>query len=118
MTPRRAPAVVRKSTPHERTWAVLAHVGPIVVGFWAPLIIWLALRRRSDFAAEHSREALNFQLLVTIAYAVGALLTVIYVGFGVLAATWLLTVILGIRCAVGASRGRWTDYPLNWHVVK
>jgi uncharacterized Tic20 family protein len=49
----------------EKTMAMLAHGLPILVGFWAPLIIWLLKKDQSPYIAEQAKEALNFQITVT-----------------------------------------------------
>lgn len=102
----------------ERLWATLAHVGGIVLGFIAPLIVWLVFRERSGFVNDQAKEALNFQILIAIAYVVGSILLVILVGGLIMALAWLAAVIFGIMGAVAANKGELYRYPFNWRIIK
>ncbi|OZB50220.1 MAG: hypothetical protein B7X40_03120 [Cellulomonas sp. 14-74-6] len=102
----------------ERLWATLAHVGGIVLGFIAPLIVWLVFRERSGFVNDQAKEALNFQILVAIAYVVGSILLVVLVGGLIMALAWLAAVIFGIMGAVAANKGELYRYPFNWRIIK
>ena len=59
------------SPSDERLWATLVHVGGIVIGFISPLLGYLLLKDRSAFVGENSKNALNFQITIAIAYVVG-----------------------------------------------
>lgn len=102
----------------ERLWATLAHVGGIVLGFIAPLIIWLVFRERSGFVNDQAKEALNFQIVVAIAYVVGSILLVVLIGGLIMALAWLAAVIFGIMGAVAANKGELYRYPFNWRIIK
>ena len=39
-------------TPDDRTWGMLAHISPIVLGFIGPLIIWLVYKDKSPFISD------------------------------------------------------------------
>jgi len=106
------------SQSDERLWATLAHAGIILFGFLPPLIIWLIFRERSAFVDDQGKEALNFSILVTIAYVVGSILTVILIGVLIIIAVGLATLILCIMAAIAANRGEQYRYPINWRIVK
>ncbi len=63
----------------ERNWAVFCHLGGFafyLLGFalghiLVPLALWLIKRDQSAFIEEHGREALNFQISVTLYAIVG-----------------------------------------------
>ncbi len=112
-----APAVPL-SQSDERLWATLSHVGGILFGFLAPLIIWLVFKDRSRFVEDQGKEALNFQILVTIAYIVGSILIFVIIGFFILLAAWILAIVFGIQGAIRANKGEAYRYPLNWRIVK
>jgi hypothetical protein len=111
-----APAPLTQSD--ERLWATLSHVGGIVFGFLAPLVIWLVFRERSRFVEDQGKEALNFQILVTIAYVVGSITTVLLIGFVILPLAWIAAVVFGIMGAIAANRGDLYRYPFNWRIIK
>lgn len=104
----------------ERTWAVVAHLLPLVVTFLGPLAVWLALRGRGPFVEHHALESLNFQLTVLGATMVAVVLTFASAGllavlpFGVL----VVGVVLHVLAAVAASRGEWYRYPLSVRLVR
>lgn len=108
------------SDSDQRMWATLAHAGGIVLGFVAPLVVWLVQKGKGQFVEEQSKEALNFQILVTIAYIVSGILAV--VTFGVLSPlyfiVWVVSVIFSIMAAVATNKGEAYRYPVNWRIVK
>lgn len=111
-----APAPLSPSD--ERLWATLAHIGPVLTSFVAPLLIWLVFRERSRFVDDQGKEALNFQIFLAIAYVVGIITAGLIIGFFILIAAWILGIVLAIQAAIVASRGELYRYPLTWRVIK
>jgi hypothetical protein len=111
-------------TTAERNWAVLAHLGgfglyliPTLGHLLVPLAVWLAKRRDSTFVEENAREALNFQISLTL-YAIGAgLLTVILIGWLILAALAVFQFVLMVIASVRASHGEIYRYPLTLRLL-
>ncbi|WP_166844679.1 DUF4870 domain-containing protein [Isoptericola sp. BMS4] len=106
------------SPSDERTWSIIAHVGGIVTGFLAPLIIWLVYKDRSPRLDDQGKQALNFQLTVLIAYVVGGILTVILIGGLIAFAAWVCAIVFGIMGAVASSRDEWYRYPIAIPFIK
>ena len=106
------------SDSDSRMWAMLAHVGGIVLGFIAPLIVWLMFKERSRFVDEQSKEALNFQITLLIAYIVGSILTVIIIGIIILFAAWIAAIVFGIIAGMAANRGEAYRYPFAIRLIK
>jgi len=103
----------------ERTWAILAHVLPLVVGgFLPPLIIWLAFKGRGAYLEDQAKEALNFQLTLLIAYVIGFITIFILIGFVILAAAGIAALVFAILAGVASSRYEWYRYPLTIRFVK
>lgn len=100
-------------TSDEKTMAILAHILGIFISFIGPLIIWLIKKDESDFVDFHGKEALNFQITIAIAYAVGVVLSIVGVGCLVMLAAWIMTVVFGIIAAVAANEGEWYEYPVT-----
>ncbi|ASR56794.1 DUF4870 domain-containing protein [Cellulomonas sp. PSBB021] len=100
-------------------WAILAHVLPLIgLGFIAPLVIWLVFRGRGPYLENQAKESLNFQITVLIAVVVGSILTIVLVGFVILAVVGIGALVLEIMAAVAASRFEWYRYPLTLRLVK
>jgi uncharacterized Tic20 family protein len=102
----------------ERLWAILTHIGGLFVPLLAPLIVYLVLRDRGPFIRQHSATALNFHLTMTIASIVGGILTIVLIGFFILAAVGILSLVLAIMAALAASRGEFYTYPLSITFVR
>lgn len=101
------------SPQDEKLWATLTHVGGILFNWIAPLIAYLALRDRGPFIRQHTAAALNFQLTVLIGYIVGGVLSLILVGYVLILAVWVLSIVFAIMAALAANRGEYYKYPLT-----
>jgi len=109
----------------ERTWAIIAHIGPLVVatltagvlGFLAPLVIWLVLRDRSAYVADQAKEALNFQITLLIGYVVSIILMIVIVGFFTWFVVWVISIVFAILAAIAANRHEWYRYPMTIRFV-
>ena len=104
----------------EKTWALIAHFGGILVGFIAPLVALLAKGNESPTVRAHAVEALNFQItwgILTIVASIVAVCT-----FGILfflpMVTWLVVVIFSIIAGMKANEGVVYRYPMTWRLVK
>ena len=105
---------------NERTMAVLAHVGGGFTWFVVPLILML-VEKEENFARRHAREALNFQIFVTLPYTLSFLIAGLFcVHWAFLAAaalflvaTTLYEIIAVILASLAAYQGRLFQYPIN-----
>lgn len=97
----------------ERTYAMAAHIGQLVVGFIAPLLTYLLYKDRSQYIRWHSVQALNFSITCFIYVLVLTVVTVITFGIGVLLFLPLAAVeiIFLVMAGVAANRGEWYRYP-------
>lgn len=68
---------------------------------------------RGPFIREHTATALNFQLTLIIAYAVGTVTSLIFIGVFVLLAAWVVSIVFGIIAAIAANKGEGYVYPLS-----
>jgi uncharacterized Tic20 family protein len=112
-------------TQEERTWAMIAHLSafavfvfPLAGNILAPLIIWVARRDTSAFVEAEAKEALNFNISVSLGWVVCGLLTFVLIGIPlgvILFVGWLVMTILA---AVKASEGVGYRYPLSLRLVK
>lgn len=102
-------------TPDERTMAILSHVLCILVGFLAPLIIYLIKKDESAYVRDHARESLNFQITMAIIYIV-LIITVIGILLIWLAA--ILNLVFVIIATIKASENKMYRYPFNFRFIK
>ena len=108
----------------ERNWAMLAHLSALA-GFIiplgniiGPLVIWLIKKDESEFVSDQGKEALNFQISVTIYMIVSAILIVIVIGIFLLIAIGIFMLVMIIIAAVKASSGEKYRYPFTIRLIK
>lgn len=110
-------------------WGHLSGLSTIVTGGYGgwigPLIVYMIYKDRSAFAKQESKEALNFGIFMTILtiglLIVGTILSIVGIGFILLALWWvpgLLQVIFSIIGAMRVNNGGSYRYPFNWRLVK
>ncbi len=98
--------------------AFAVFVFPLAGNILAPLIIWVARRDTSAFVEAEAKEALNFNISVSLGWVVCGLLTFVLIGIPlgvILFVGWLVMTILA---AVKASEGVGYRYPLSLRLVK
>lgn len=100
------------SPADEKMWSILTHVGGILFHWLAALIAYLVLKDRGPFVRWHTTQALNFQLTLLLAYIAGGVLSLVFVGFFVLIAAFVLNIVFGILAAMAASRGEFYRIPV------
>ncbi len=112
-------------TQDERTWGLIAHLSafalfifPVAGNILAPLIIWLMRRDTSAFVDAEAKEALNFNISVSLGWIVCGLLTFLLIGFPLGIIIFLGWLVLTIVAAVKASEGVGYRYPLTLRLVK
>ena len=116
------PAPTGDAPQEERTLALVAHLLGIISWFVGPLIIWLISKDNpaKSFVTDQSKEALNFQITITIAFVLAFILVAIT--FGIL---FFLPALVGIAnlifCILGgikANNGEAYRYPFALRLIK
>ncbi|MCX6812049.1 MAG: DUF4870 domain-containing protein [Candidatus Berkelbacteria bacterium] len=97
--------------------AMIAHLLGIVIGFIGPLIIMLTAKDK-PFALSQSKEALNFQITITIAWVAAAVLSFIGIGFLLYPLIWVANLIFCIIAGMAANKGEDYKYPFAIRLVK
>ncbi len=81
----------------EKLWAIGAHLGPLVLGVIAPLVVWLVFKDRSAFLDRTGKEALNMQISYLIYGVVSGLSIIVLVGlvlFPIVMVAWVVLMII------------------------
>jgi len=94
-----------------RNLAMLCHLLGIV-GFIAPLVIWLSERDKHRFVDQHGMGAMNYQISLMIYFAVAWLSCFIYIGFVLAPLLGLTHLVLSILGALKARNGQPWRYPI------
>ncbi|MEO9222439.1 MAG: DUF4870 domain-containing protein, partial [Mycobacteriaceae bacterium] len=92
----------RQLTSDEQTWSMLAHLGGIVLGFLAPLIVMLTKGNESPFTRRQAVEALNFQITVLIGYVIASVLMFVLIGFLQWPLLYIANIVLCIMAGMAA----------------
>jgi len=113
-----------ESSKEARNMAMLCHLLGIV-GFFAPLVIWLIEKDKHRFADEHGRAAMNYQISIMIYFAAAWLLRyVTWLTHGLFIGNWVLNVLFVVHVvfviigAVKASKGKSWRYPIAISFLK
>lgn len=109
----------------EQNWAMICHLSALA-GFLipfgnivGPLIVWLIKRGEMPMVDRHGKEALNFQITVTIAIIICIPLMFILIGIPAMFAVGIGALVLTIMAAVKVSNGNFDyRYPLTIRLVK
>ncbi|NOK62389.1 MAG: DUF4870 domain-containing protein [Chloroflexi bacterium AL-W] len=83
----------------------------------APLVIWLVKKDTNAFVAEQGKEALNFQISITIYMLVAMALTFVLIGFILVPALIILHIVLAIMAALESNKGLTYRYPLTIRLI-
>ncbi len=100
-------------------WATIAHLSAFAIYFsgvghiLGPLIVWLLKREGNPFVDDQAKEALNFQISVTIYGIGGILLCFVLIGVPLLIALGVFHFVCMIIAAVKANEGVAYRYPLT-----
>lgn len=99
----------------ERTLAIIVHVLSIFFWIVPGLVVYIVKKDESPFVADHAREALNFQISMSILYVV---LLVSLVGILFLWVPWLIQLVACIVAAIRASEEKLYRYPFTLRLIK
>jgi uncharacterized protein len=119
--------VGKEANKDARMWAMFCHlaglcvllpIAPVIGSIIGPLVIWLIKKEEFPFVDEQGKEALNFQISITIYAVVSALLCFACVGFVLLPAVYLFDLIFLIIASVKTNNGEHYRYPLTIRFVK
>ncbi|MEO8143383.1 MAG: DUF4870 domain-containing protein [Betaproteobacteria bacterium] len=116
---------VSKVSKQEQNWAMICHLSALS-GFLfpfgnllGPLIVWLVKRAEFPMVDRNGKEALNFQITVSIAAAVCIPLMFVLIGIPLMFAVAVGALILTIMAGVKVSNGDFNyQYPLTIRFLK
>jgi uncharacterized Tic20 family protein len=112
-------------TPSEdRTWATLCHLTALALlvgipfgNIIGPLVVWLLKRHESAAVDAHGKEAVNFQISMTIYTLLAGLSCFLCVGFVLLPAALIANLVLIVVASIKASNGELFRYPLSIRLI-
>lgn len=107
----------------ERNWAMLGHLSSLaglvvpLGNVLAPLVVWQIKKDTMPFASEQAKEAVNFNITVTLAAIVSSILIVVLIGFLLLAVVGVAWLVLTVMAGMAASRGETYRYPFTLRLI-
>ena len=90
----------------DKIWSMLSHLSALLgVGFVLPLVVYLAMRKKSEYVATNAREALNFHISLLIYSLCCIPLVFVVIGIPLLIVLALGGIVLAIIATIKASNG-------------
>lgn len=109
----------------EQNWAMFCHLAALsgfVIPFGnviGPLILWLIKKDTMPLVDQHGKEAVNFQITVTIAMLISFVLMFVLIGIVLVFAVGIGALILTIMATVKVSNGEFDyRYPFALRLIK
>lgn len=116
------PAGGSETDREAQQWGMFAHLSALV-GFVipfgniiGPVVVW-QLKKDMPFVVDQGKEALNFQITVTIAALVCFLLMFIFIGALLLPVVGIAALVLTIMAGVKANGGERYRYPIALRLI-
>lgn len=103
----------------ERNWATISHISTLsgcvipLANIFAPFIVWYMKKDQSEHVAEQAKEAMNFQISMTLYILVSILLIFVVIGIPILIGIVFFDIVMTIVAAVKANEGGSYKYPLT-----
>lgn len=108
-----------------RMWAMICHLSglagiilPASGNIVAPLIIWQIKKDNNPFIDEQGKEAVNFQISMSIYLIASIILSFICIGVPLIIATIIVFFVFTLIAAVKANNGLHYRYPLTLRFIK
>ncbi len=108
-----------------RMWAMICHLSglagiilPASGNIVAPLIIWQIKKDNNPFIDEQGKEAVNFQISMSIYLIASIILSCICIGVPMIIATIIVFFVFMLIAAVKANNGYHYRYPLTIRFIK
>ncbi len=108
----------------EKNWGMFCHVavfaGAVIPGanIVAPLVIWLLKKDEYAFVNEQGKEVVNFQITVTIALGISFILSFFIIGFFLMIAVGVVSLIYTVLGIIKTSEGLSYRYPMSIKILK
>lgn len=108
----------------EQTFSMLCHLSALsgmIIPFGhiiGPLVFWLIKKDQFSEVDRQGKEALNFQISMTIWMFLSGILVIIVIGLFALIALGVLDLVITIVAAVKSNNGERFKYPLSLEILR
>lgn len=116
--------IVVKPDKDARNWAMICHLSGLsgfVIPFGnvlGPLIVWAIKKDDHSFIDDQGKEALNFQLTMTLCLIVSAIMIIVLVGILLVSILCIYILFMIIIASIKANDGIYYRYPLTIRFFK
>lgn len=107
-----------------RMWAMFLHLSVLLgmtavplLGLVVPIVIWQVKKDEFPELDVHGRNVANWLISALIYGAISFLLCLVFIGFPLLVALWLVSIIFPLIAGLKANNGIVWDYPLSFRFV-
>ncbi|PHN22987.1 DUF4870 domain-containing protein [Pseudomonas sp. ICMP 561] len=107
-----------------RQWAMFCHFAAFLGMIFpfgnllGPLILWQLKKDSDPFIDAHGKEALNFQITVSLAIVACFFLMLLVIGFALIGLVGVGALVLTIIAGIKANEGVAYRYPFTWRLIK
>lgn len=108
----------------ERNWAMVCHLSTFagylipLANIFAPLVIWALKREGNPLVDDQGKEAMNFQISITLYVMVALLFSLLLIGIPFLLALLLADLVFTLIAAIKAGDGETYRYPLTLRFIR
>ncbi|MEA2046048.1 MAG: DUF4870 domain-containing protein [Euryarchaeota archaeon] len=117
-------ATMIESNKNACTWATFCHISALFTfvgiplgNILGPLVVWLLKRNDYAFVDDQGKEALNFQISMTIYGIIAGVLAYLVVGIFLLAIIAIVDLVLVIMAAMKTNDGEGYRYPFTIRII-
>lgn len=115
---------VDQNIKDERMWGMFCHLSAFagyIVPFGSiigPLVVWVLKKNESEFVDEQGKEALNFQITITLLKLLSIPFWLVFIGILIFAALVIFNIIMVVMASIKANNGESFRYPLSIRFIK
>ncbi len=108
----------------EANWGMFCHLSGLAGLFFpfgniiGPAVIYAMKKDEFEFVDDQGKEALNFQITMSLALLISGLLVLVLIGIVLLAVVGLYAIVMTIIGAIKASEGERYRYPFTIRFIK
>lgn len=109
----------------ERTWALAAHLSALSIfagvpfgNVLGPLVVWLIKKDEMPLVDDQGKEALNFQISMTLYLFAAIVAVVVLVGLVLIPLVLIFGLVMPIVAAIRSYDGEYYRYPLTIRFIE
>ncbi|GAA4429713.1 MULTISPECIES: DUF4870 domain-containing protein [Bremerella] len=102
----------------DRNIALLCHILGFFTWIVGPVVLWLLMKEKSSFIDFHGKQAINFQITLSIFYIGSGVLFCVYIGILTFLATFVLQIVFTVLACMKAYEGDYYNIPVAIPILR